>query len=367
MSDLVAVPATAEAHRLGSRERRPVRQAKLALRNLLFVAQAGLHPLRRYKRRRRHGSVRILIDLLHPLDGQVRGGAELAMAELSDRLSGSGYELRTAPARTRPTALGWPAFRDYLWADLVFTQHAHLPSVRRYAVPSGTPIVFFDHTGETFNRGFTGAEDLIVFDNFWMPDVYAGIADFQVLLPLPGDALDEAPRAEAPEPRVVTLIGLSELKGAQTLYRLAATMPETSFLGVRARWGDEITPPTDLPNLEILPWQDDMAPVYGRSAIVLLPSSRENFSRVCFEAFSWGIPVIAHPSTGAVTTGSTAAIYAHRDDTAAWARTIGELLGDATEYARRRELGRSRARALGASDGFPELEQRLRRLAGRAE
>jgi hypothetical protein len=125
------------------------------------------------------------------------------------------------------------------------------------------------------------------------------------------------PRDDA---QYVTLINLSALKGAQTLYALARRCPETQFLGVKGGWGAQIVPRDLPPNVRILPMTPDILSVYRQTRVLIAPSETEPWGRVAMEAAASGIPVICSPTPGLKECMGSGATYIDRDDIEGYAR-----------------------------------------------
>jgi glycosyltransferase involved in cell wall biosynthesis len=100
----------------------------------------------------------------------------------------------------------------------------------------------------------------------------------------------------------ITLINANLNKGLVQFLDLAKRMPERKFLGVLAYYG-ELGRPISPPNVEWVPFDDDIRNILKRTRILLMPSTFESFGRVAVEAMINGIPVIyalpggAPPST----------------------------------------------------------------------
>lgn len=129
----------------------------------------------------------------------------------------------------------------------------------------------------------------------------------------------------------VTLINLSEDKGAETFYALAERFPDRPFLGVHGGYGVQVTPhgPDDVPNVTILdhvPAHAMRDQVYARTRILLMPSAHESWGRTGVEAMASGIPVIAHPTPGLRESLGDAGVFCDRDDLDAWEQTLRHLL-----------------------------------------
>ncbi len=74
----------------------------------------------------------------------------------------------------------------------------------------------------------------------------------------------------------VTLINCNENKGGQILIDLAKRLPKIKFLGVLGSYGEQIVDDT-LKNLKYVPQTPDVHLIYGKSNIVLMPSSYESY------------------------------------------------------------------------------------------
>lgn len=158
----------------------------------------------------------------------------------------------------------------------------------------------------------------------------------------------------------VTLINLSKYKGVDLFKRLAFSMPETNFLGVRGGWGkQEIVATT---NTKVMGTTSYIKRVYQRTGVLLLPSI-ETWGRVGVEAMCSGIPVIAHPGSGLDESLSSAGVYCDNKDTQAWAEAI-YLLKDPVVYAEQSAICRERFTEIKKleSEGLAALVDRLGEL-----
>jgi glycosyltransferase involved in cell wall biosynthesis len=76
-----------------------------------------------------------------------------------------------------------------------------------------------------------------------------------------------------------------------------------------------------LPFLE----RPQLAALYRRASVVVLPSDREGFGLPIVEAMACGTPVIASDIPALREVGGTAAIYAPRGDASRWADALARL------------------------------------------
>lgn len=141
----------------------------------------------------------------------------------------------------------------------------------------------------------------------------------------------------------VTLVNVHPEKGSDLFYRLARAQPGRRFLGVQGAYGNQRLPRGER-NVDWQPQTGRIVPdVYARTRVLLVPSAYESWGRVAVEAMCSGIPVIAHPTPGLTEALGDAAIFADRDDQAAWEKALADL-DDPEIY----ETWSSRARARAA-------------------
>jgi glycosyltransferase involved in cell wall biosynthesis len=286
------------------------------------------------------GPARVLVDV----SDRPRAGAFTALSALLGALVERGLNVRLVTPESPPAA-GYEVaaavgsqdlIGHYRWADVVLTQRARTKSASRLAAFTHRPLIYLLHDPTTD-----------IWDELRRPpDLMIPVADH--ILAAHGSPphgmvvrppIDAAPYRTEPG-SAVTLVNLSEWKGAEVFYALAERMPQTLFLGVRG-WGEQIVPEVLPANVEIVGPTDDMRSVYGRTRVLLTPSWSEGFPRTPLEAAASGIPVIAHPCAGLREALGDAGIYADRADTDAWRMAL-ESLADPTTYtaARRRSAAR---------------------------
>lgn len=116
-------------------------------------------------------------------------------------------------------------------------------------------------------------------------------------------------------------------KGGNLFRQLAATMPDTKFLGVTGAYGTQ-QDMSGLDNVEVLPHLphgEMREKVWARTRVLLVPSSYESWGRVGTEALCSGIPVIAHPTPGLRESLGDAGIFVDRADADGWRRALEDL------------------------------------------
>jgi len=270
------------------------------------------------------GPARILVDVAD----QPRAGAFTALAALLDGLVERGLQVRlvtpTPPATATYQVVGASGIKSllahYRWADVVLTQRARTTKASRLAAFTHRPLIYMLHDPTTDIRNeLRRAPDLMIAVAEHILEAHGNPSYGMVVRP----PIDAAPYRTVPGSSV-TLVNLSEWKGAQIFYELAERMPDTRFLGVRG-WGDQIVPDPLPANVEIVGPTDDMKSVYARTRVLLTPSWSEGFPRTPLEAAASGIPVIAHPCAGLREALGNAGIFVDLDDIDAWLTALSTL------------------------------------------
>jgi len=144
---------------------------------------------------------------------------------------------------------------------------------------------------------------------------------------------------------MITLVNANVNKGVHQFIELAKRMPNRKFLGIRPYYGELWLPPAP-PNIEWIPFDNDIRKILKRTRILLFPSYYESFGRIAVEAMYNGIPVIySKPATENIPlVGSTegveewitpAGIGCRRDVPEEWMTAI-ETLDDPAVYEAKR-------------------------------
>ncbi|TDD97639.1 glycosyltransferase family 4 protein [Actinomadura rubrisoli] len=209
---------------------------------------------------------------------------------------------------------------------------AHVESASRALMLGeirGVPVAQIAHNANAFTEAALRKRpaSLTVFNSVQVSEKLAGLCCRSIIVRPPVRAEDY----ETVPGGAVTLINLSEDKGAETFYQLAERLPKTAFLGVRGGYGVQVLPrgPEDLPNVEILGHvrPDQMRDrVYARTRVLLMPSAHESWGRTGVEAMTSGIPVLAHPAPGLRESLGAAGTFVDRDDLDGWERSLRLLL-----------------------------------------
>ncbi len=316
------------------------------------------------RRGREPGPVRVLVDV----SDRPRAGAFTALAALLDALVARGLNVRLVTPEAYPeasfqvvTAPGTKGMlAHYRWADVVLTQRARTKAASRLAAYSHRPLVYLLHDPTTDVRDeLRRPPDLMVAVAEHILDLHGNPPYGMVARP----PIDATPYRTEPGSSV-TLVNLSEWKGAAVFWALAERLPDTSFLGVRG-WGDQVVP-DELPhNVEVLGPTDDMKSIYARTRVLLTPSWSEGFPRTPLEAAASGIPTIAHPCAGLREALGDAAMFADRDELDAWQATLSALdRSEVYEQASAAAAARFAEVTTIAACDADRLGQRVRALLG---
>lgn len=230
---------------------------------------------------------------------------------------------------------------------------AHLENVDRASILGGlhgVPVVHLLHNTHTASKiALLRRPALIVANSRWMrDDITAWWTDRLGPQAAPPPLIVVPPLISPPAYRVtpgrhVTLVNVSDNKGADIFYGLAERFRHVRFLGVAGAYGDQVR--RELPNVL---WQDHIPgaamrdTVYRKTRVLLMPSIYESYGRVAMEGACSGIPTIAHPTPGLRESLGQAGLFADRDDLDAWAAHLEHLSVPANWTA---ASHRSRARA----------------------
>ena len=143
---------------------------------------------------------------------------------------------------------------------------------------------------------------------------------------------------------MVTLVNLSQWKGAHVLARLVELLPTVGFLGVRGAWDEQQWRRGRYQNLTVWDTQPVFATVLAATRIMICPSRAESWGRVAVEAGHRGIPSVCTPTIGFAESMANDALYHSQADPHAWADEVERLLDDPAWYAQWARKAQRRSR-----------------------
>lgn len=244
-------------------------------------------------------------------------------------------------------------------SDIVIT---HLDRTREVidAVARSRPIVHLVHNDRQlrFHRVRPVDAQLVVANSRW---IERGLRWRGRTIVVPPPVHAERYRVPRDGAEAITLVNLSEAKGADLFWKLAALMPRELFIGVVGGYGPQIIPRVIPSNVTIIEHGPDIRSVYNRTRILLCPSSYESWGRVGIEAAASGIPTIAHPTPGLLESLRGSGTFVDRDDVDGWVQEIATL-DDPAIYAARSRQALLRSDQLDPTRSIDLLEQRMLEL-----
>ena len=164
-------------------------------------------------------------------------------------------------------------------------------------------------------------------------------------------------KVQSSNPRFITLLNCNENKGGKIFQNLAGRLPEHQFLGIKGAYATQITDVApNLLNVSYMPTQEDPAPIYSQSRVVIMPSKTESWGRVALEAMAAGVPVIVSDTPGLRECTGGAAKICSRTDITCWEEGIKELSAEGEARQAAIEAGRKRIAELEAAQDFRDFD-----------
>lgn len=254
-------------------------------------------------------------------------------------------------------------------ADIVIGQLGGLTTAAQLAREVDAPLCAVAHSRDQVVQGVAAGAALVICNSRNVAEQcrVMGLDAWLVAPPVIycDDYQPTARQRERLTRRCVTLVNLSDLKGAYQFYRIAEQLPSHRFIGVLGGWDQQL--PAVRPNVEIYEHTDDMRGVYARTRVLLMPSRSETFGRCAAEAACCGIPTIANPTDGLVECLGDAGLFFQRDNTAQWVEAL-RCLDDPENYDCHSTQARQRALELAveAQAGLDRADRWLRAVTGDA-
>ncbi|MFJ8852366.1 glycosyltransferase [Streptomyces sp. NPDC102437] len=313
------------------------------------------------------GGMRIVVLL--PVYGRsaLPTGAFVTSYEYVRGLVAAGHQVQVVTTikepgepRTEDGVRVWP-LRDWRRAvraarpELLITHHGDRKAARIVSQAASIPHLLMVH-GMSDDRNL-GRPGLVWYPSAACRGHYPDHHGQALVLPPPIDP----GRYRTTPGTMVTLNGSTVAKGADVLAAVAAHLPETRFLMVRAAGH---TPDGPLSPNVVVADRTDPRHIYAQTRVLLMPSTTESYGRAGVEAMLSGIPVLAAPLPGIREALGDAATYIPREDTGRWVAELRRLT-DPAAYAAAAARCRAHADGLDYAGNLRAFEAACRSLRPR--
>ena len=195
----------------------------------------------------------------------------------------------------------------YDWADIIITHLVTHGLAQQLAIRFNKPIFHVVHNDNT--AAILGQErNYIIYNSVALQKTVPINLPFIIVNP-PVFAEDWSNNTNHYEEKYITMVNMTDNKGAEMFYQLALHFPRWQFMGVYGGYGAQYQQTTPSNNLRYHRFTPDMKDIYEQTRIVLIPSKKESWSMVGAEAQASGIPVICSDLPGLRENLGEAAIY----------------------------------------------------------
>ena len=217
------------------------------------------------------------------------------------------------------------------------------------------PLVHLIHNDQQlrYHRVRPRESSLVVANSRWIQKAIRWSGE-SIVVPPPV----HADRYKTTRGDAITLINLSEPKGARTFWQLARILPDRQFVGVIGGYGEQVIPEHVPANVELVAHTPNIRDVYAKTRLLLMPSSYESWGRVGIEAAASGIPTIAHPTPGLRESLGASGTFVDRDDIAGYVEAIWAF-DNPENYRQKSEAALARSAQLDPNPAIDLLEKRL--------
>lgn len=255
-------------------------------------AEHMLHTINKYLIKQGH-QVRVIIHQAHQYN-------------ISDPYVYEGVEVMPPPRNIQ---------QAFLWADVVLTHLDYSSFTVEMCDKNNIPCIHIKHNDifyKSIEIGMKG-NHAVVFNSKWMQEKEKGRYPHPSMIMHPPCDIDHYKVTDDPnQNKFITLINLNEDKGGKIFSRIAESMPDRHFLGVKGYHKQYYK---ELPNLTVLDNTPDILPIYRQTRVLLMLSRYESWGRTATEAMCNGIPVICTPTPGLMENCGSAGLYVNeRED-----------------------------------------------------